>query len=66
MGKQVAGLRGASNRESKTKYQHSSAGVANFYGLQLLYTSPTPCEKWPSFLRSQDQLNFSKEKPTFN
>lgn len=64
--KQVVGLRGTSNRESKAKCQHSSAGVAKFYGCQLLYGSPTFCEKWPSFLHSQDQLNFSKEKPTFN
>lgn len=53
-GKQVVGLRGASNRESKVKCKHSSAGVAKVYGCQLLHASPTFCEKWPSFLCSQN------------
>lgn len=65
-GKQVAGLRGDSNRESKEKCQHSSAVLPTFYGCQLLYAAPTPGERWPRFLCSQDQLKFSKKKPTFN
>lgn len=41
-------------------------GWPSFYGCQLLYASLTPCEKWPTFLCSQGQLNFSREDLIFN
>lgn len=38
-----------------------------FYGCQLLCASPTPCERWPTFVCSQSQLHFfSWENSTFN
>lgn len=42
MGKQVAGLKGNSNRETEVKCQHSSAGLAMF-----LWTSAAVCLSHP-------------------
>jgi hypothetical protein len=65
MGKQVVGLKGNSNRETKVKCQHSSAGLAKFLWVSAAVCLPRSLWKVANFSLFTG-LNFSRENPIFN